>query len=369
MKTTHGMSTRPEYRCWQQLKNRCLNPNHLAFPDYGGRGISVDPEWVKSFEAFYASVGPRPSPQHSLDRIDNNRGYWPDNVRWVTVDVQMNNRRDKKGHGERVRRAVDSTRVTNFKHGYTHTAEYRAWVNLKQRCLNPDHHAYANYGGRGIHVDPAWENDFEAFYDHVGPKPSDEHSLDRFPNMNGNYEPGNVRWATKREQNLNRRPTVTGEGHANHKHGGLGTPEYKTWGSIKTRCFNQASDHYRRYGGADITMCYRWQESFPEFLADVGKKPSPKHTLGRIDHLKSYSCGSCDHCKRNNWTANCRWMTKAEQNQNRGASARSGKLNAERVKEIRALLEGGMSCAKIAPRFGVHRTLIEKIKYNQVWVL
>lgn len=91
-----------------------------------------------------------------------------------------------------------------IKHGMSGTVEYRAWLDMKQRCLNPKHKFYPDYGGRGITVHPAWIDDFMAFYKHVEPRPTKRHSLDRIC-VNGNYEPGNVRWATKKQQSRNRR--------------------------------------------------------------------------------------------------------------------------------------------------------------------
>lgn len=91
-------------------------------------------------------------------------------------------------------------------HGMSGTPEYLAWENILQRCLNPNHASFSYYGGRGINVCPEWVASFDAFYDHVGDRPSEKHSIDRIDNS-GNYEPGNVRWATKRQQTLNRRNT------------------------------------------------------------------------------------------------------------------------------------------------------------------
>jgi len=84
------------------------------------------------------------------------------------------------------------------------SSEYRAWYHMKTRCYNPNFNGFKDYGGRGITVCNEWIHDFQAFYDHIGPKPSPEHSLDRIDN-NGNYEPGNVRWATRLEQRHNQR--------------------------------------------------------------------------------------------------------------------------------------------------------------------
>lgn len=93
----------------------------------------------------------------------------------------------------------------NLKHGRHNTPEYYAWTGMKQRCLNPNYHHYENWGGRGITICQRWIDSFEAFYADMGPKPSPQHSLDRFPNGDGNYEPGNCRWATAKQQANNRR--------------------------------------------------------------------------------------------------------------------------------------------------------------------
>lgn len=97
--TTHGMASRkntsPEYRSWASMLMRCNNPNNADYRHYGGRGIQVCERW-HSFENFLEDMGCRPDLKHSLDRIDNNRGYSKDNCRWATKKEQSRNTRRSK---------------------------------------------------------------------------------------------------------------------------------------------------------------------------------------------------------------------------------------------------------------------------------
>lgn len=106
--TKHGMSDSSEYDIWSAMVQRATNPKNARYADYGGRGIGVCEKWL-DFANFYADMGPRPEGR-SLDRIDNDKGYSPDNCRWATGSEQRQNRRPQR-------------RKTHCKYGHEFTPE------------------------------------------------------------------------------------------------------------------------------------------------------------------------------------------------------------------------------------------------------
>jgi hypothetical protein len=96
-------------------------------------------------------------------------------------------------------------RGRNSTHGMTYSPEFSVWLAMRKRCGNPNNASWRHYGARGITICERWQDSFEAFHADMGSRPSAKHSLDRIDN-DGNYEPGNCRWATPSEQQSNRRP-------------------------------------------------------------------------------------------------------------------------------------------------------------------
>jgi len=111
---THHLSDTPEYYIWNSMKARCYNKNSADYPRWGGRGIAVCDEWRNSFETFYTDMDPRPTPKHTLDRIDNDGNYGPSNCRWATRTIQNRNKGWKSTiefHGESLTAAQWSRRL------------------------------------------------------------------------------------------------------------------------------------------------------------------------------------------------------------------------------------------------------------------
>jgi hypothetical protein len=133
-------------------------------------------------------------------------------------------------------------------------------------------------------------------------------------------------------------------------HGQRKTPEYACWAHMMQRCYDPNDRKFEIYGGRGIVVCDRWHDS-ANFLADMGKRPSRRHTLGRIDNDGNYE------------QSNCRWEMPAEQSRNRSTT----KLTWAKVHEIRMLSNRGYSQNDLAREFGVTQANIWSVIHHQSW--
>lgn len=201
------------------------------------------------------------------------------------------------------RRETTSRLLT--KHGGRRTSEYKIWLGVKQRCLNPKNPSYRHYGGRGITVCVRWAESFERFLADVGPRPSMSHTIDRKDNK-GNYEPGNCRWATHTEQmnntRRNRLVTVSGE-----------------------------------------TMTLSEAERRGQLAVPAGHVASRVHAGWDIDAAVSTP------------------------SKRRGNDHAQSKLNEQAVIQIRAMCGAGATQDYVAQQFGVSQAVISRIVHNKIW--
>lgn len=148
----HGLSKAPEYVVWAGMKQRCLNPRNAGYANYGGRGIRICRRWRESFTAFYEDMGPRPSAEYSIDRLDNDGDYEPGNCIWATHAEQILN--------QRAHRAADPAKISKWQR--ENPQAYIARITLGRAISRGDIHRPAEcpYCGERTRI-MAWQPDPE----------------------------------------------------------------------------------------------------------------------------------------------------------------------------------------------------------------
>lgn len=135
-------------------------------------------------------------------------------------------------------------------------------------------------------------------------------------------------------------------------HGMSRTNEYKIYIDMKMRCLNENHKSYLRYGGRGISICERWKASFPDFLSDMGTRPTGKHQIDRIDNDGNYE------------PDNCRWVLPIENTRNSSQS----KITIKIAREIRALYKtGGYTQKQIGDIYGIHHSTVGFVTSNRTW--
>jgi len=237
---------------------------------------------------------------------------------------------------------IEGLRERTTTHGMSQSPEYNTWAGMIQRCTNPKDPEFKNYGARGVKVCDSWREDFNAFYSDMGPKPEGT-SLDRADN-DGNYEPENCHWVNNITQASNKRSNkrytlgkldftasewsrLTGVpakeiirridkiGWTIHR--ALTEPvaprkprsdAKSIWKNLKQRCDNPNHISYKYYGGKGVSYSEEFK-TYEGFIAVMGERPSPQHSIDRIDPDGNYEPG------------NVRWILSARQARNTSRNA------------------------------------------------
>lgn len=310
---------------WGSMKSRCYNKNATRYAQYGGRGIKVCDRWLASFENFLEDMGERKSQQFSLDRIDVNGDYCPENCKWSTAFEQANNKQTTitytyKGFtgtiavlarkyelnpsllGQRLRNGWSIEKAIEYnasdyiipKHEYTNEE-----LSLRSKNIDDFDKFMVDVTSKSFLYSHA-EDIRDRLFGAVVPICRAKNAMDSSGTSDVMYvcqcSCGNF-FLTQSMALTGNKVTSCGCGiYKNEKkikHGMTGTPEFSIWSRLKLACTNKNHPEYKKYGGAGVTFYKPWQEDFRKFYEEVGARPSENHTIYRIDETKGFEPGNC----------------------------------------------------------------------------
>jgi hypothetical protein len=225
------------YRIWFGMHTRCYDKHSKPYKNYGLRGILICDRWNKfktnqAFMNFVSDMGERPSKEYSIDRIDNNDGYFPENCRWATNTQQLQNKRPRPKDIDALRR----------------NKTWIAWAKMRNRNK-------ANYVKR-------WDL-YENFIADMGERPSDIHMLTRL-DRNKKFSKSNCIWLSKDEMSIS--------SYKNDFYRGM---------------------LYKLLRNFPDKIPKAWKDDLDSFKNDIGPRPSPFHKLVRIDKSRHFSKSNC----------------------------------------------------------------------------
>ncbi len=321
----HGLYKTPEHQAWSAMKHRCYNSNNSSYHRYGGRGIRVYEPWINDFKAFYDYIGPRPSDEYSIDRIDNDGHYEPGNVRWATREEQNHNKSTniaiELADGNVVT-AKEAAVITGLNR---HTVYQRLKNNIslyerprgldvkyQDRFITWDelsslHGIEAQlikqrvWAGMDIELAISMPKQTTARYLYNDqyltiPEIATIEGINRHlinKHIRDNIE---LRGDIQKVISFIKRKYDSGGNKTDMhcKHGMTGTAEHNTWNSLRFKCYNPNSPSYKNYGGQGVTICDRWRYSFPNFYEDMGPRPGSGYYLKILDKKKLIGPGNAE---------------------------------------------------------------------------